>query len=255
MTGTVAYALSLKAINDALAGIGVIKGAPCEVDSISKVGSTTTITLKWTDTAGTDHYTSFDVEDGVGVSGATIDEKGDLYLVLTDGTRVNCGKVNSQFTTLPTPSATNVGAILQYVGATTSQYTNGFFYECVLDGGVYKWKQKDVQPNSGSGTGGVTDGYYNSTDGNFYEDSSYTTVITGTNNHIYISVDTNVIYRFDGTSYIGIGGGPGDYNSLANLPQVNGVTLSGNQTADDLNLVDEGDGLTPAQINDLLDLI
>lgn len=152
MTGTTAYTLSLKAINDALVGIGAIKGAPCEVDSISKTGSTTTVTLKWTDTAGVDHKTSFDIEDGVGVSNAAIDEKGDLYLTLTDGTKINCGRVNSQFTTMPTPSATNVGAIIQYAGVSTSQFTNGFFYECILDGGVYKWVQKPVQPG-GSGGG------------------------------------------------------------------------------------------------------
>ena len=145
------YAILKKYINNSLIGIGALKGAPCEVDSISKTDLTTTITLKWTDTTGTDHFDSFDIEDGVGVAGASIDDNGNLKILLTDGTEIDCGKVNSQFTTLPTPSGSNVGAILQYVGATTSQYTNGFFYECVFDSGVYKWIQKDVQPNSGGG--------------------------------------------------------------------------------------------------------
>ena len=150
MTGTVAYALSRKYIEDSLVGIGAIKGAPCEVDAITKTGGTTTITLKWTDTTGVDHYNSFDIEDGVSVVGAQIDTSGILWILLSDGNRVNCGKINNQFTVLPTPGATNVGAILQYVGSTTAQYVNGYFYECVLDGGTYKWVQKNVQPGGGS---------------------------------------------------------------------------------------------------------
>lgn len=149
MTGTVAYALSRKYIEDSLIGIGALKGAPCEVDSITKTDGTTTITLKWTDTTGTDHFDSFDVEDGVGIAGASIDDKGNLKILLTDGTEIDCGKVNSQFTTMPTPSASNLGSVLQYVGNTTLQYTKGYFYECVLDGSVYKWEQIDVQEGGG----------------------------------------------------------------------------------------------------------
>ena len=70
-------------------------------------------------------------------------------MLLSDGNRIPCGKVNSQFTVLPTPDATNVGAILQYVGPTDANYTNGYFYECVLDSGVYSWVQKNVQPSGG----------------------------------------------------------------------------------------------------------
>lgn len=145
----VTLALCRRYVNDSLIGIGALKGAPCEVDSISKTDLTTTITLKWTDTTGTDHFDSFDIEDGVGITGASIDDNGNLKILLTDGTEIDCGKVNSQFTTLPTPSASNVGAVLQYVGSTTSLYTKGYFYECVLDGSVYKWEQIDVQEGGG----------------------------------------------------------------------------------------------------------
>ena len=53
----------------------------------------------------------------------------------------------------------------------------------------------------------------------------------------------------------GGGGGTTDYNDLDNKPRINGVTLSGAKTSDDLDLVGEDDNLTPAQINSLLDLI
>ena len=149
MTGTVSYALSRKYIEEALVGIGALKGVPCEVQSVNKVDTTTTVTLKWTDTSGVDHTTSFDIEDGISVVDADINESGNLILQLSDGTLIDCGKVNSQFITMPTPSASNVGAILQYAGMTTSDFTNGYFYECILDGGNYKWVQKAVQPGGG----------------------------------------------------------------------------------------------------------
>ena len=46
---------------------------------------------------------------------------------------------------MPTPSSSNEGQILQYIGTTTSSYTNGYFYECINDGGTYKWVEKLVQ--------------------------------------------------------------------------------------------------------------
>lgn len=45
-----------------------------------------------------------------------------------------------------------LGKIVQYVGVTDQNYTNGYFYECVSDGGnpaTYSWEQVDVQPTSG----------------------------------------------------------------------------------------------------------
>jgi len=147
------YALLKKYVNDTLIGIGALKGAPCEVQGISKVGGVTTVTLKWEDTTGGIHTSNFDVNDGVSVSNAKVNDFGNLIITLSDGTTIDCGKVNSQFITLPTPSASNVGAILQYIGTTTSDYINGYFYECILDGGAYRWIQKDVQPNSGGGGG------------------------------------------------------------------------------------------------------
>ena len=55
------------------------------------------------------------------------------------------------------------------------------------------------------GSGGadnVVEGYYNETDGKFYEESTYTTEITGAENTIYIALDTNYLYYFDGTDFI-----------------------------------------------------
>lgn len=50
-----------------------------------------------------------------------------------------------QVSVMPSADASNLGKIVEYVGSTTAEYTNGFFYECTYDGSVYKWEQKAVQ--------------------------------------------------------------------------------------------------------------
>lgn len=54
-----------------------------------------------------------------------------------------------QYTTMPMPNVNNVGAVAQYVGTTTVDFTNGFFYEVVEDSSsvptIYSWQPKNVQ--------------------------------------------------------------------------------------------------------------
>ena len=340
MDGIVALLLSKKFTKDTVIGMGAIKGAACQVQSINKVGKTTTITLKWEDNVGVVHTQAFDVEDGldgVSVQNAIIKPNGHLELTLSNGTTIDCGKVLPQYDTMPTPSSSNEGQILQYIGTTTSNYTNGYFYECINDGGTYKWVeksvqdsytkieigdiqnlpdntkdviqninslklsidqlqasklsisdidnalsntsenpvqnkvikltidqlkgsildkldekedkfrystmptasvdylnkiveyigatdstytngyfyqcrfdgtnyewvQKNIQPSGGStGGDGVVDGYYNSTDHLFYEESTFINPITGDDNTIYVSLDTNLLYRYNGLIFI-----------------------------------------------------
>lgn len=61
-----------------------------------------------------------------------------------------------QYDELPAASSSLAGKIYQYTGVTNLQYTNGYFYECVNDGGTYKWIQTNTQPSSGGGGGGHT---------------------------------------------------------------------------------------------------
>lgn len=156
MDGVVAYLLSRKFTKDTVIGMGAIKGAPCQVQSINKVGKTTTITLKWEDNLGVDHTQDFEIEDGIDVSSATITSNGHLELTLSDGNTLDCGKVLPQYDTMPTPSSTYNGAIYQYIGSTTSSYTNGYYYKCVNDGGTYKWEQINVQPMPVTSVNGKT---------------------------------------------------------------------------------------------------
>ena len=268
MDGVVAYILSKKYTKDTVIGMGAIKGAPCEVQSVNKVGKTTTVTLKWEDTTGTSHTQSFDIEDGldgVSITGATINSTGNLILTLSDSTTIDCGKVLPQYDTMPSPSASNAGQILQYIGATNVNYTKGYYYECIeypvgsgtyiwknikvqdsedifrynvipspsadiedaiiqyigvtnanytngyyyqcvespVGSGTYIWVQKNVQPNNGGGGGdGVVDGYYKPADQLFYEDSAFLNPITGEDNTIYVDLNTNGLYRYNGAIFI-----------------------------------------------------
>lgn len=51
-----------------------------------------------------------------------------------------------QYSTMPTASAEYYGKIVQYIGTTTAQYTQGYFYKCVEDvpGSVYHWEYVDT---------------------------------------------------------------------------------------------------------------
>ena len=143
------YALCKKYVNNSLIGIGALKGAPCEVDTVVKTGGITTVTLKWEDTAGGIHNESFDILDGTSVTSATINSSGNLIITLSNGISIDCGKATSQYSVMPDANASNLGVIIQYVGSTTHDYVKGYFYECVLSGSGYEWEQKNVQPVSG----------------------------------------------------------------------------------------------------------
>lgn len=64
-----------------------------------------------------------------------------------------------QLDTMPIPTSNDEGRIIEYVGTSTIDYINGYFYECVEDSlnpGTYVWNQKNIQPSSDSGSIQVT---------------------------------------------------------------------------------------------------
>lgn len=69
----------------------------------------------------------------------------------------DAGGQTIQYAELPTASASNVGKIAQYIGATTQDYTNGWFYKCVEStetAGTYLWTHENV--DQGVPSGGTT---------------------------------------------------------------------------------------------------
>ena len=57
-----------------------------------------------------------------------------------------------QYSTMPTASSSTVGKVVQYVGTTTNDYTNGYFYVGTVEGEVgeevYSWERLAVQPET-----------------------------------------------------------------------------------------------------------
>ena len=82
-----------------------------------------------------------------GKTGTVVLDATDVGALANATTAADIGGVE-QVSTMPTPSADNMGDIIQFVG-TTGTYTNGYFYKCVSDGQdepTYSWTQVSVQP-------------------------------------------------------------------------------------------------------------
>ena len=145
---------------------------------------------------------------------------GSLNLIASKGSQT------IQYQTMPVASAGRLNQIAQYVGTTTLNYTNGYFYKCEeITTGNYGWVYIPVQ-DEGSGSS-VINGYYNTSDGKFYEEDTYTTEIIGETEKIYISVDTNIQYRWDGTDFVTIGG---------SIPVASSSVLGGIKVGTDLDI-------------------
>ena len=87
----------------------------------------------------------------------------------------------------------------------------------------------------------VVSGYYNN--GDFYEDQSYTQIITGSEDHLYIDLNTTTLYLFDGTDYVEVKGNSGTVSDgtvgvriAVNIPKSGSVTYS----FDDLGITEYG---------------
>ena len=65
-----------------------------------------------------------------------------------------------------------------------------------------------VKVSGDSGGGGLVYGYLNSSNGKFYEESTYTTEIPGDSDKLFITLDDDYIYRYDtsNTAFVQIGG-------------------------------------------------
>ena len=92
-----------------------------------------------------------------------------------------------QVETLPTASASEVGNIYQYIGATTATLTNGYFYECVEDSGSYNWVEKEVQKNEDVPHWSGTRAEYEAQKDNI-EDGTYVSILDDIDTHELVDV-------------------------------------------------------------------
>ena len=65
-----------------------------------------------------------------------------------------------QYVTLPLPTDDLEGVIVQFIGTTTLNYTNGYFYKCIEDAenpGTYIWQPVSVQEGGSGGDSEITE--------------------------------------------------------------------------------------------------
>lgn len=119
------------------------------------------------------------------------------YLDLT-GLQDVASHVNTRLKTVTTiPVSADDGAVRLYVGETNVNYTKGHIYQ--YDLANTRWN--DIT-GSGGGADNVVEGYFNSADNLFYEESTYVTPIVGANNTLYVSLDTNLLYRYNSSIFV-----------------------------------------------------
>ena len=53
-----------------------------------------------------------------------------------------------QYEIMPTATESCGSQVVQFIGTSTSDYTHGYFYECVQNNGTYKWTNIKIQENT-----------------------------------------------------------------------------------------------------------
>ena len=112
-----------------------------------------------------------------------------------------------------------------------------YFTVCQDDGALYLYDKSATasattgkfKKYEGGGGGGVVEGYLNATDGQFYEEDTYTTLITAEGGQLYLSLDTRMLYQWDGTKYANLSAPireltQAEYYALTNAERHNGTT-------------------------------
>lgn len=92
----VTYVMAMNYIKKSLDGLGALKGAPCQIKSITPTSGGNTVTFEWVGDSGTKQTTTMFVKDGIDgatIASSTITEQGHLVFTMTDGTTIDCGVV------------------------------------------------------------------------------------------------------------------------------------------------------------------
>lgn len=111
-----------------------------------------------------------------------------------------------------------------YVGMPVTVQSEGKLY--ILMDEDYTVLSNWKECSGGSGSDNIVEGYFNPDDSLFYEEATYETPIPGETKVVYISVDTENTYRYDGTNFVkldpGSGGGVTE-NKITTTVDVGGI--------------------------------
>lgn len=221
------------------------------------VGTTDTVwvwdedTTAWVDTDQKGQVTSVNNQTGavtLGINDVAPSQTGKSgYVLGTDGFVAGWIKLEQiQRSALPQASEDEVDKIYQYVGATDANYTNGYFYKCVSDGGnpaTYSWENIEVQEADSLPTQTGNAGKFLTTNGTdaSWSDKALVNNATGSNS---LSILGNAISASRGTavgkdSYVSnIGGTSCGY--LAKATGIGTIALGVYAVASGLNSIQLG---------------
>lgn len=108
----------------------------------------------------------------------------------------------------------------------SEDHTAGYYYAWDYDQSV------DITETFGAASAtSIVKGYYKAADGKFYVENTYTTEIPGDEDLLYISLDTNILYYYDGSNFVALGAAntevlqPGGSYLFANVPAAASGTL------------------------------
>ena len=111
---------------------------------------------------------------------------GNFEIMSADGTIPTARLTNAinKYSSMPTAGADYLGQIAQFTGTTDANYTHGYIYECVSDGGnpaTYSWTAISVQAGGGGSLPSQTgnSGKFLTTDGT---DASWAAIVAQTSN-------------------------------------------------------------------------
>lgn len=212
--------------NDAIEGTsGPLAGKPCEVESVEEIEGGTRVTLAWYhDDESVARTESFDILNGIdGEDGAKGDtgaqgpkgDKGDM------GVSVPSGGTTGQH--LRKKSNTDYDFEWESIDGALSNVSTGPVQNKVIKealdtkanasligepSGIAELDENGKVPASQlpSYVDDVIEGYYKESDGKFYEEATYETEIEGEDGKIYISIDSNIQYRWTGSAFSALGG-------------------------------------------------
>ena len=117
------------------------------------IGTTTVDYINWyfykcveSSTPGTYEWINIDVQNWVAANVSYDNTNSGLVATNVQAAidEVNSKVSYPQRSTMPTASASEVDNIYQFVWTTTVDYTNGYFYKCVNNGGAYSWQPVKV---------------------------------------------------------------------------------------------------------------
>lgn len=84
---------SNKYTDDSLMGLGALKGSPCAIREVTRENNGTKVIFEWETNTGVYRKSEIFIRDGNHVSSASVNDKNELILTMSDNTIINAGTI------------------------------------------------------------------------------------------------------------------------------------------------------------------